>query len=87
MDHFKFMRGKEYSRILEPLENKGLSEQEQKQREADYPVCQVRSSFNSATLRFVQPPPKMREPAPSNIEDETITESIQSPSEADLNGS
>lgn len=64
MDHLKFMRGKDSSRNLEPLENKGILEQEQKQREADSSACQVRYGFNSAALRFVQPPPKMREPAP-----------------------
>ena len=60
MDHLKFMREKESSRNLEPLENKGILEQEQKQREADSSVYQVRSGFYTPTLRFVQPPPKMR---------------------------
>ena len=64
MDHLKFMRGKESSRNLELLENKGLFEEEQKQRGAGSPAWQVRSGFNSATLRFVQPLAKMRGQAP-----------------------
>ena len=64
MDHLKFMREKESSRNLEPLENKGLFEQELEQREADFPAWQSWINSNSATLRFVQPPPKMREQAP-----------------------
>ncbi len=64
MDRLKFMREKESSRNLEPLENKGFFEQESDKREADSSAYQVMSGFNSATLRFVQPPPKMREQAP-----------------------
>ena len=39
MDHLKFMRGKESSRNPEPLENKGLFEQESDKREADCPYA------------------------------------------------
>ena len=64
MDRLKLMREKESSRNLEPLENKGFFEQESDKREVDSSAYQVMSGFNSATLRFVQPPPKMREQAP-----------------------
>ena len=53
MDRLKFMREKESSRNLEPLENKGFFEQESDKREADSSAYQVMSGFNSATLRFV----------------------------------
>ena len=64
MDRLKFMREKESSRNLEPLENKGFFEQESDKREADSSAYQVMSGFNSATLRYIQPPPKMRKLVP-----------------------
>ena len=64
MDRLKFMREKESSRNLEPLENKGFFEQESDKREADSSAYQVMSGFNSPTLRYIQPPTKLRVPAP-----------------------